>query len=341
MKSNDSVTIFFSWQSDSPRETNSSAIRGALKKVIEDMPKKFHLTFHYDEATRGMSGSMNIADLIFKKISSADVFVADITTITEPGASRPCANPNVLLELGYAAAEVGWERIILLFNESIGSFPGDLPFDIVQNRVSKYSGKPEAGKKFDSRELQKLLGGAVGAIVEMNPKTPAELRGVSEDKIKHDRDVENLRYILSQIHIETLQNHVESLPRYFDDVIFHFWEGFKSAVTSKSVHLYDVDVEEAIFDLFTSWDTTFSFFNRYRSIQDGKRHVFSNQGDAPLDAEQQADWDKIGEAASNMSQALQKILDRIRKYYLEIDLVKTDEKAWKEYIAINKVFDGL
>lgn len=42
-----------------------------------------------------------------------------------------------------------------------------------------------------------------------------------------------------------------------------------------------------------------------------------------------------------MSQALQKILDRIRKYYLEIDLVKTDEKAWKEYIAINKVFDGL
>jgi hypothetical protein len=341
MKSNGGVTIFFSWQSDSPRETNSSAIRNALKKVIKNMSEKFHIEFNYDEATRGASGSINIADLIFRKISSADVFIADITTITEPGALRPCANPNVLLELGYAAAHIGWERIILLFNESIGVFPGDLPFDIIQNRVSRYSGNLENGQKFFSENLKKLLEVAVGAIVEMDPKTPAELRGVSEDKIKHDRDVANLQFILSQIHIHTLQQHAESLPRYFDDAIFHFWEGFKSVVTSKSVHLYDATIDEAICDLFTSWDATLNFDNRYRSIHNGKGHLFSNPGDAPLDSGQQADWDEIEEAASNMNEALQRILDRVRRCYLEIDLDKTDDKAWRGYVAMQKAFgDG-
>jgi hypothetical protein len=61
-----------------------------------------------------------------------------ITYDTDPGAKRPCPNPNVGYELGYAVATLGWDRVILLFNEACGEFPKDLPFDFIQNRASPY-----------------------------------------------------------------------------------------------------------------------------------------------------------------------------------------------------------
>jgi hypothetical protein len=63
-----------------------------------------------DETTRDTSGSPNIALKILEKIQAADVFVADITTVTAPGAKRPCPNPNVGYELGYAVATLGWDN---------------------------------------------------------------------------------------------------------------------------------------------------------------------------------------------------------------------------------------
>ncbi|MBE3096927.1 MAG: hypothetical protein IMZ44_07325 [Planctomycetes bacterium] len=67
-----------------------------------------------------------IAETIFKKIEKAAVFIGDVTFVGSavtidgsPGKALP--NPNVLVELGYAAKAVGWERIICVFNEYYGS----------------------------------------------------------------------------------------------------------------------------------------------------------------------------------------------------------------------------
>jgi len=335
------VRVFFSWQSDSPSETNSGAIRAALKSAAKGVRKKIPaLNIVLDEATRDTSGSPNIADKIFEKIDAAHVYIADITTVTPEGIKRPSANPNVLIELGYAVAQVGWDRIILLFNDAIGKFPADLPFDIVQNRVSKYSIVPNPEDKSSSvTALEKLLEVAIQAVIEKNPKTPIQLRGMTPEKIQHERDVENLTWLLSQIHIPSLDEHISGLPRHISGQIFWFWEGFKGVVTNSLFHVYDPALEAPIVSLFNAWSTTLAFVGRYRDIHGGRSHIFSNPGDAPLDEDQAKDWEEIARAASEMNQALKALLARVRSAYLEVNINQTNAKAWKEYRDYQKELD--
>jgi hypothetical protein len=42
-------------------------------------------------------------------------------------------NPNVLLELGYATAKIGWDRVVLVMNEAYGR-PEQLMFDLKHRR---------------------------------------------------------------------------------------------------------------------------------------------------------------------------------------------------------------
>jgi len=132
--------IFYSWQSDRPNGTNQGLIQEALEKAIKSItlddstPAKPFL----DRDTQGMPGSPHIVETILNKIDSADVFVADVTIITENGANRPAPNPNVLLELGYAIKALGMSRIIMIMNTSYGDVPL-LPFDLGHLRVTKYA----------------------------------------------------------------------------------------------------------------------------------------------------------------------------------------------------------
>lgn len=333
------IRVFFSWQSDSPPETNSGAIRAALKKAAKAVKKNSPtLNIVLDEATRNTSGSPNIADKIIEKIDTADIYIADITTITPKSAKRQSANPNVLIELGYAIAQVGWDRIILLFNGAIGQFPADLPFDIIQNRVSPYSiasGTPDTEGK-----LEKLLEIAIQAVIDKNPKTPCQLRGQQPEKIQHERDVENLTWLLSKIHIPSVDDYISGLPRVIPAHIFWFWEDVKGIVTNNLFHIYDPAIEAPIIKLFQAWETTLSFPSRYRTTPTGMKHIFSNPGDAPLDEGQEKDWKKIEHAALEMDQALKAILDRIRSAYLEVDIMQTNAKAWKEYCDYQKELKG-
>ena len=331
------IRTFFSWQSDSPSSTNSSAIRNALKEAAKSLEQKHpKLKIVLDEATRDTSGSPNIADKIWEKIDAVQIYIADITTVTPEGSPRPSANPNVLIELGYAISQIGWDRIILLFNEAQGKFPGDLPFDIVQNRVAKYS--ISLSEKDDSKKknLKSLMETAIQAVLEKNPKTPEQLRGLSPERVQHERDVESLKWLLSQIHIPTVDDHIQGLPRYIRDKIFWFWETFKGVVTNSLFHLYDPILEQAVCKLYDSWSTTLSFYGRYHDAPGGATYVFANPGDAPLDAEQEADWNAIKQGAADMHQALQDILARVRAAYLEVNVNQTNAKAWDDYRAFQK-----
>ena len=107
--------IFYSWQSDVDEEANRRLIREGLRAASSRLEAEYaseRLHVEIDEATRNVPGSPNIPLTIFDKIRSADAFVSDVTTINQDRKpdTRACPNPNVLLELGYAAAHLGWSR---------------------------------------------------------------------------------------------------------------------------------------------------------------------------------------------------------------------------------------
>lgn len=275
----------------------------------------------------------------FSRNLKSGIYIADISTVTLPNAPRPCANPNVLFELGYAIAQVGWDRTVLLLNKAIGKFPTDLPFDISQNRVSSYEIAPGSGKSVitaKTKELQSLLEKAIQIIIDKNPKAPHELRGLSREKIRHERDVESLNLLFSRVHIETIQQHIEELPRRILGSSFLFWEDFKGIVTSDSFHIYDRIIEENICDLFTNWQNSYRFVERYHDA--GDNHVFSNPGDSPLDPGQQKDWDKIEETRNGMETALRNLLERVREAFVEGDTKKLSDGAWRNYVHESKAF---
>ncbi|MBU2605165.1 MAG: nucleotide-binding protein [Alphaproteobacteria bacterium] len=336
MASKTKIHIFYSWQSDSSKKTNLNAIRKALQlacKRLENVNPKLKLV--PDEATRDTSGSPNIALKILEKIEEAAIFIADVTTVTPVGAARPCPNPNVGYELGYAVATLGWDRVILLFNDAIGQFPADLPFDFIQNRASPYT-YAEADPTSKREELATFLEVAIKAVLNKNPKRPAELKGLSREKIEHDHDVENMRWLMETLHLPTLQQHVTEMPHAVSDRAIWFYEGFQGVVTNALFSLYDPVLQAAVDKLYLGWRTALSHDNEYHETPSGKMHVFTNPGDMPLAGDRQAVWDEIAAACKDIADGQSVILDRLRAGYLEINIHKTNAKAWKGYIDFER-----
>src|SRR6266852_4646548 len=124
------ITVFYSWQSDLPNRTNRGFIEQALEKaikavrsslVIEKDERPSDADILIDRDTQGVAGSPDIAYTIFDKIQNAAIFVGDVSIINshrKPSTEgfRPTPNPNILIELGYAANHLGWGNIICVFN---------------------------------------------------------------------------------------------------------------------------------------------------------------------------------------------------------------------------------
>lgn len=331
--------VFYSWQSDTSKKTNLNAIRKAVKDACKTLEaSKSELRLVPDEATRDTSGSPNIALKILEKIDQAEIFIADVTTITPKGAQRPCPNPNVSYELGYAVATLGWDRIILLFNDTIGQFPSDLPFDFIQNRISPYSYGPTDGST-TGKKLSNFLKIAIQAVLDKDPKRPAELKGISTEQVKHARDVENMRWLMEGVHIPTLQQHVTEMPHTLTDQALWFYEGFNGVVWSALFHVYDSVLSDAVEKLAVAWRTALSHDNEYSETPSGTRYVFSSPGDMPLHGKRQENWNEIDTARMEMGEALRTIIDRLRSDYLEIDIHKTNAKAWEGFIGYHKDHD--
>jgi hypothetical protein len=335
MAQNRKVVVFYSWQSDSPKKTNLNAIRDSLKKAAKAIAVSHpDITVVPDEATRDTSGSPNIALKILEKIEAADVFLADLTTITPRRAKRPCPNPNVNYELGYAVGELGWGRVILLFNEAHGKFPGDLPFDILQQRASPYK-LTESDPNSARKPLADQLETAILAVIAKNPKRPAELRGLSPEKIRHDQDVANMTWLMSGLHLPTLDTLISELPHKLTDRALWFWEVFSGVASNSLFNLHDPVLNASVDKLFFAWRTALSHDQEYVSNW-GKVHIFHNPMDLPLPRKRQQVWDEIDAARKEMRQGIDEILARLRESYIEIDIHKTNDEAWKSYVAMER-----
>jgi hypothetical protein len=161
-------TIFYSWQSDLPNRTNRGFIQDALERVAEDVRSDDALAIEpvVDRDTAGVPGSPAISDTILQKIGRADVFVPDVSIVMSGSAGRSSPNPNVVMELGYAVAQLGWDRIIMVMNTAFGDVT-QLPFDLRGRRVLSYSlpDAPGTSKADIRRELERRLREAILSIV--------------------------------------------------------------------------------------------------------------------------------------------------------------------------------
>ena len=162
--------IFYSWQSDLPR--NRGFIEDCIKEAIAQLSGAADVVVvpSIDRDTQGEPGSPAIADTIFSKIDNCDMFVCDISIInTDENPKRPTPNPNVLLELGWAAKRLGWERITSVFNLAHGKIE-DLPFDLKQRRVVKFSLEPGEIKTTAMKSLVNALVLQINAVVAMRQR---------------------------------------------------------------------------------------------------------------------------------------------------------------------------
>ncbi len=290
-----------------------------------------------DEATKDTAGAVNVVDSILRKIKQADIFIADISTTLSNGSSqnhRASPNPNAVFELGFAVSELGWDRIILLFNTALGNLKQDLPFDFRGNRVSTYYWAVGDGKDAQ-KKVQDLLSKAIETILDKDPKRTVQLIGKSEYEIKIERDIENIRWIMSTIHVPTLENFLENLPYEINDSIFHFFHCFKFFFDSFSFNLYNKKLYLIFKDFNYYWNVTLSFGYHYDATQNYKFYVLSKDNGYTNDEVQQ-DLSKIKKAASALRACLDKLIATIRSDYLEIDLDQTSAAAWEKYVAFQK-----
>jgi len=184
-------TIFYSWQSDI--KENNNLISTSLKKAVKNIEKEFGITIKIDSGTENRSGSPAIAQTIFDKIDTCDIFIADVTIINDISyTGKKSPNPNVLLELGYAIKTIGTDRIISLFNTGNGKIE-DLPFDIRGNRISTFETQ---GEKYKDKLVDLLLI-AIKSII--NEYDNLIKKHSSKDYRKHDLDLfENINHVCNE-----------------------------------------------------------------------------------------------------------------------------------------------
>jgi hypothetical protein len=164
-------SIFYSWQSDLPNNINRGFILDCLKKAVREIAKDADLSVDYDvdRDTLDVSGSPDIVSTIFDKIEHADIFVADVTIVTGDEKSRHSPNPNVLIELGYAAKHVGWENIVCVNNLAFGKIE-ELPFDLRSRRIIMYDMPTDTEDKSEARKA--LIGKLTSAIRSIHDDLP-------------------------------------------------------------------------------------------------------------------------------------------------------------------------
>ena len=174
-------TVFWSWQSDLDGRVTRDVIRFALDAAITmlsaDVEEADRPSLTSD--TQGVAGTPDIVATIYRKIDEAGVFVADVTPIAVSADRKPCANPNVLLEMGYANRALTEHRVIQVWNTAFeGATLDKLPFDMRGRRGPISFHLPANAETAELRrvrgDLAKHLAAALKLSLDQLPSPPAE-----------------------------------------------------------------------------------------------------------------------------------------------------------------------
>jgi hypothetical protein len=159
------------------------------------------------------------------------------------------------------------------------------------------------------------------------------------ERQNHHRPNRELERCLESLHLPTLQHHIEELPHAISDKAMWFFDNFRGVVANNLFSDYDPVLKVAVDKLYGGWLAALAHDNQYHDTSSGKLHVFSNPGDTSLSASGQKAWDEIDASRRDMAQGLTAILDRLRADYIEINIQKTNAKAWRDYIEVQRDVD--
>ncbi len=180
------MKVFWSWQSDTPGRIGRHFVRETLEEAINELKQAPEVEeptarerredLHLDHDRKGVSGSPDLARMIFDKIELATVFIADVTPVgqTFDGAKK-LINSNVAIEYGHAHKSLGDTAILMVHNQHYGSRE-DLPFDLKHKAGPiQYTLAPNASKQEIEAEKAKLKGQFVTALRPYLAKAPIPL----------------------------------------------------------------------------------------------------------------------------------------------------------------------
>lgn len=342
-----SLVVFYAWQSELFKSANQRAIEASLRAAalrIEDAYANRQLTVPIDKDTSNRAGSPAIADTILDKIEASDVFVGDVTITNAAYApqERLAPNANVILELGFAAGQLGWDRVISVFNKECGHPPTLLPFDLRHRRISTYKLSDEESTKAKNKAdaaLTDLLFAALKEVVEKNPARPAELKGLSEGEIKKRRDIENLTWLLHYVHWPTLEEYIESGPKIRSYALVDFFDSYVAVLDSSLFHLYDGELKAKVLALRAAWDQALSHAENYEPSPHGRRYVFTTPPNRPLSEDEEQDWEIITAGLLKLRPAMDGLLQEIRARYTVIDIPALSDAARRSYFEQQKLLE--
>jgi hypothetical protein len=75
------MKVFYSWQSDTPRNVGKDFVREALDQAVTGLEIDDAERPVVDQDTQGVRGSPVIAETIFDKIRGANIVVVDLTLV--------------------------------------------------------------------------------------------------------------------------------------------------------------------------------------------------------------------------------------------------------------------
>ena len=195
--------IFYSYQSDSPKQINELFIEKAIKEAIKTIKgAKIKLI----KGFKGTSGQKPLANTMLQQSESSDIFIGDVTLTAEfndhiyknhwllssyqkidkNGKVKKYPNGNVLLETGYSWAKKDYDRTILIMNEAYGEAKG-LPVDMGHLRWPVIYNLAESYSKIEhDTTLTQLVSDLKGAIVAAMKTTRTYHRNRFKPFKQHD-----------------------------------------------------------------------------------------------------------------------------------------------------------
>jgi hypothetical protein len=193
------LRIFYSWQSWTPSARNRQFIEESLEQTLKRIEDANSQSIIIDRDTKGLPGAPAIADAILEKIEQCDIFLADVSLVLKDD-SHQSPNPNVMLELGYAVKCLGWNRIILVMNDALGS-PKQLPFDLIHRRWPlSYTLKSGQQKANEQAQLIGGLKSAIDTILHSGlPDTDETITEMVERFIERNETISLDKLLRSQI----------------------------------------------------------------------------------------------------------------------------------------------
>ncbi len=216
------ITLFYSWQSDLEPKKNRNFIESSINKVKKDIIKNIDeiTSIDIEKDSRSEIGTPDLANTIFSKINECDIFIADISIINNDSSGRLVPNPNVLIELGYAVKNLGWSKVICIYNSEFAPVE-KLPFDIRSRKPIIYNTSNDL--KNEKNKLNNLIYKAIEEIIL-------------------NKYLDNEEYLSTKLKID-----LKILELAFDYTRMIFSEGSPRKILDSNVEVISNQIKEKIF----------------------------------------------------------------------------------------------